>query len=367
MKKLDKIYTLTFHGVVNHGAILQAFSLQKFISKSGFETEIIDYLPPYFIWQIYRPAKGLKSSWLKYSRLIKFREFANKYMHTTGEKIFTASQFLKLDVDRNIGFVVGSDQVWNKDITKGSLDSAFFFQSIIKGRKISYAASAGSNSLKGEIQIEKELLKFKALGVREESLVEDVFHLTQGRRSASMVLDPTFLLEQEDYGAIAETKINIVGDYIVSYEVSTDETREHYENRVRELKNKLKLKVLHLGDKKIAAADINLINISPSDWLYFMKNSNFIITNSFHGTAFSIIFRKPFFMVSHLDNGRNHRPQNLLRAIDFQSSLLKPETLLTKDILIAAKKKKSYKKLEELKLHSKNFLLNSLKADCDFK
>lgn len=352
-----KVNTITFHGVLNHGAVLQAYALQSYLMKNGFDSELMNYKPWYFIQQVYRPAKGFRKTFLKIKRIKLFNSFSQKYLKTQKKISFSLSQ-----LSRNVNcdaVICGSDQIWNKNITNGELDKAFLLDFLSSNvRKIAFAASAGGNCLSNErAAVLNSLASFDSLGVREEHLRKDIVD-NNINVNAKMVLDPTFLIQ--DYADIIdETLVPSNVEYILSYEVSTDKTRMKYNEFVKELKFKTGLPVYHIGDKQIDAADFNVLDISPSDWVAFVKNAKMICTNSFHGTAFSINFEKPFVMVSHVDESRNARPLNLLKMVDLEHCFYKNvEELERFDLSL----KMNFNKAHELIDDSKSFLLRALKG-----
>jgi hypothetical protein len=352
-----KINTLTFHGVINHGAVLQAYALQKYLLNNGYQSQLINYQPWYFIKQVYRPAKGIKKSILKYRRLLKFKGFTKQHLNVTNKLYFTATQFK--NINNCDAIVCGSDQIWNKAITNKALDPVFFLEGTNGLKKIAYAASAGANRLSHENGIKNLISNFDHIGVRENHLKEDLNNFDIDC-NAQMVLDPTLLLCQTDYDEIASTSLVPKHKFIVSYEVCTDDTRIKYNEFVIRLKELLKLPVYHIGDKPIEAADENILNISPSDWVGFIKEADFVVTNSFHGSAFAINFRKPLFMLSHLDGERNARPLNFLRSIKMETCFIDDVNRLNQESIDESHMERDYTEYNKLVNFSKQFLLDAI-------
>lgn len=356
MKK--KVNTLTFHGVLNHGAVLQAYALQKFLINNGFHSELINYKPLYFTWQVLRPAKGFKKSLLKYSRLMKFKRFSKRNLYTTKKTFGSVKSF---EEAKNFCDVVvcGSDQIWNKDLTGGRVDDVFL-QNYKNGvKKIAYAASAGPNHLSDNSDICDALLDFSSIGVRESHLVYDLEKIEK-ITDPILVVDPTLLLNKDSYKEICISSIVPKENFIVSYEVGTDETRVQYELFVSKLKELIGLPVYHIGDKPIKCADKNILDISPSDWLSFFNDSEIVITNSFHGTAFGVNFKKPLFVLSHCDNIKNVRIKSFLDKVDMSKCFISsPEvvnSVLIKDLL----SDRDCKSLDFFVSSSKTFLLEAI-------
>ncbi|MEY8197863.1 MAG: polysaccharide pyruvyl transferase family protein [Colwellia sp.] len=355
----NKVNTLTFHGVLNHGAIMQAYALQHFLKLNGFDSELIDYKPMYFMRQVYRPAKGIKKTILKYSRIRKFKKFTDRHLSLTKEKYYKLSDFEKKLKDC-YAVVCGSDQIWNKGITNGVLDPVFLQRYSSDVKKIAYAASAGANNLRSDPGVAECLSQFSAIGIREKHLVDDLAGLPT-ITTPKLVLDPTLLLDADEYAAICYSSMVPTGNFIVSYEVSTNETRLKYESFVAHVKSLTGLPVYHIGDKPISSADKVFLNIAPSDWVSFMHKAMAIVTNSFHGTAFAVNFNKPLFMLSHVDQARNVRPKNFLKNISMSKCFIESEDHLTSELLDELFLERPRKELERHVTESRQFLLNSLK------
>lgn len=306
---MNKIGILTFHGVLNHGAVLQAYALNKFLNCNGADSELINYSPWYFAWQVHRPAKGLSKSILKLKRLSKFKRFERNHLNISTVKYRNLRSLSNLKYD---ALVCGSDQVWNKEITRGEIDKAYLLDFPFDGKRFSYAASSGANRITKEVGVVEALSKFDGLAVRETGLCDE---LLNAGLNVKHVADPTFLIDPDEYEEIAYSHLLPKSAYIVSYEVSTDETRKKYSEAICKLKKKFELPVVHIGDKVLDCADVNLLNISTNDWIALISNSNMVVTNSFHGCSFGIKFKKPLVVLSHLDNDRNARPLSLLSTL----------------------------------------------------
>ncbi|MEJ8864856.1 polysaccharide pyruvyl transferase family protein [Pseudomonas jessenii] len=348
------VYTLTFHGVLNHGAVLQAYALQNYILSKGFVSEIINYKPWYLSYQVLRPAKGIGKTILKYKRLYLFKQFTKKHLTLTTHSVTSQKDFRKL---KNYSAVVcGSDQIWNKFITGKKYDPVFFLNFAPKNvRKIAYAASAGGNSLSQDhTQLSPYTRSFDSIGVREQHLKLDL--LENGLHHApELVIDPTFLISK--YEGIASYKRVPAGKYIVSYEVSSDSTRSKLNNFIIALKNMTGLPVYHIGDKPISAADHCLLDISPSDWIGIVQSATLVCTNSFHGTALSLNFEKPLVFVRHLEEEKNARTLSLLNKTDL--------SCVAYDNIDELKSRNIWQKYDKSKLlefikYSQNFLDRAL-------
>lgn len=311
MDLMDKklVYTLTFHEVLNVGAVLQAYALQKFLQGAGYDSQVLNYRPPYFLWQIYRPAKGLRRAIAKLATIRKFRAFRKAHLEMSPWQFHGPSGLKRAGQAHAV--VCGSDQVWNRYLTGGDYDPVFFLDGVGPARKIAYGASSGGRSLQpGRAVVEPYLRAFDAIGVREEFLRRDIVDSGMVDR-ADVVVDPTFLLS--DYEAVIDRRmVPEGGRYIASYEVSDDESRRHFAERVAAIKEKLGLPVVHLGAKPIACADTVYGNLSPGEWLGLISKAHLVCTNSFHGVALSLNLRRGLAFVPHVDPEKNVRVLGLL-------------------------------------------------------
>mgnify|MGYP003466987449 CR=1 FL=1 len=354
---MKKIYIVTFQKALNYGAALQAYALAKFLRSSNFEVEIIDYVPTYFMLQTYRPAKGIKKSIEKFKKILAFRAFASKHLPLTNTTYFSSKSISRIsDGD---AFICGSDQIWNYRLTGGKFDKAFFLDFVPAGaRRIAYAASAGSIRVHDHTSEVKELTsKFHAIGAREETLASDLEDMVDNT-PLTVVVDPSLLIK--DYIDVYDQRRIPATSYILSYVVGSGEMLARYEQAVIELKKTTNIPVIHIGAKHINSADVNILDISPGEWVSFIKNADFVITNSFHGTAFSINFEKQFVFIPHIIANLNARQTTLLAKVGLMNRCANH----TKDVKYdkqAINYNEVSPKLESVVHASKHFLLESLR------
>lgn len=308
---INKIGILTFQFSKNYGAQLQAYGLSQTIKKLGFYPKIID-------WSIFNPHKYIESN--------VFNDFQEKYLNMSA-KCFTTLELLNATKDCT-KFIAGGDQVWRywewtneEDIF--TLER--YFMDFVSGDKtiISYAPSFGKDIFEGPkdvIERGSELLKrFDAISVREDSgveLLKNVFGV-----DGIKVLDPSLLLDAQEYEQIIENEeIKTIDKKYIAYMYLEDKWG------LGELPNTEQFKNL---SEKYDAQIIN-VNADPNDntqyasvaqWLYYIKNCECIITDSFHAIAFAIIFKKPFIAVKR-DFGGNSRIENLLAMLKINKPLL---------------------------------------------
>mgnify|MGYP002538329564 FL=1 len=330
---------ITFHRALNYGAILQAFALEKVLAKLGVQAEIIDYRCPH-IECIYRPfdvrhCKDLSSGakkCVKSLELMKkrrcFNAFTKKYLSVT-PKCRTKKELQRIASDYET-LITGSDQVWNPDAFGG--DFSYFLDfagSDVK--KTAYAASMGYRSFpeKYESQCIEYLKRFESLSVREKSACETLAALTV--KSVENVLDPTLLLSASQWLAIAKTPRELPDKYILVYMM---EGCKYVIGKARALARdkgcKLVLVNPTLKQRQTCKDFILYKTASPEEFVGMFAKAEAVVTNSFHGAAFSLIFKKEFYAEAS-NAEKSARIMDLLALFDVSDRLLPNENIRKTD------------------------------------
>lgn len=363
----QKIGIATVYKNTNYGANLQAFATYKYVTALGYKVNLLDYYSTsasllswlYKSWSneknktIARKIKLgtallLSIGW-KHRRLKNFNNFRKKY--TTIISTGANSKSTQSDLDT---VICGSDQIWNPTITNGV--NPFFFGEINGVKKrVSYAASMGKTALQPneEEQIKKLVLDLDYCSVREENTAKYLSDLTG--RDIQTVCDPVFLLEKEDYQAVA-TKPLIKQDYVLLYSVIHNDKLTSIAKQYADSHGLQLVEICSSKDKNSKHKQI--CTYGPSEFLSCFQHAKTIFTNSFHGTAFSIIFQKDFYIVDNKDGGS--RIVNLLEKVDLLERLI---THTVKQDFPSIDYVKSEKLLKEYVQFSKDFLEKSLKAE----
>ncbi len=359
---MGKIGILTFHDAHNYGAVLQAYALKKYLKNLGLDATIINYhhynIPDGFPKKriikektIHNVAKHIYSHKDHNLRWGKFNKFIKELVDNE-ERVYTSEEELsKLDIDY---WICGSDQIWNTEITRG-FNKGFFLDFKTKGKKISYAVSMGILALDEEHEkdFEKAVNQIDCISVREESLKEYIQKFSN--KEVLKVVDPTLLLERKDYEDILEEN-KIKEKYLLLYELVPDERLAQSAKKIAKEKN---LKIVELNDfKKIRYFCDQISNAGPEEFLTLIKNAETIVTNSFHGTIFSIIFGKDFYTIARTKN--NSRIENILKVVDMEDRMINK----IEDIDNVKKQDYDnvYKLLEKETEKSKKFLIDSLEV-----
>ena len=317
-KDTKKVGTLTFHIPHNYGAMLQAYALPKAVETLGYDCEIIHYcFPRIYEWghiarfsELYekhglvggtlRYAKRfLKGTYNKKLKTVKFESFVYDTMPISKKAYHSLKEMDNMDYD---AILFGSDQIWNASITGGAApEFAGGFECLDKTKKIAYAGSCGRNEFTEE---EKEkyyplLRDFSAVGIREKGLCDS---LERDGFYAKHVLDPTLLLTKEQWSTLIESKkckaVRPKNDYLLVYVFEEDSSVYEFIDKVSK---KYGLEVCCIAyDKKEAMKNYRVFDqCGPEEFVSLIAGASRVVTTSFHGTVFSILFEREFYTVPH--------------------------------------------------------------------
>lgn len=328
-----KICIITCQNSDNQGARLQVYALAAYLKKKNYEVQVIDYRPDYMTFSLkiwYWPGLSWKS-WIKlfwqlpqriitYRRHILFENFSAKYIPLTSV-IYYSIEDLRNNPPSADVYIAGSDQIWNTTFRNG-MDSAYYLdfgKDNIK--RISYAASfATSQLVDGTEKFVKEHLHiFDNISVREESGLR---LLTSLGYDGKLVLDPVFLLSVKDWDKIAVAPDNCE-PYIVVYDFMRDSSIKRIVLRLSKLYH---CRIYSISPHKLGYAHKNFICINPCEFIGFIKYARCVVSNSFHGTAFAMIYHRDFFVVERTD-GLNRRMIDLLHRYKLSSRMIKENVL----------------------------------------
>jgi len=322
---------LTFHRSINYGSVLQAWALQHVLRNNGIESLVIDYEPEKYK-MLYESnainALGFKS---KVKKLLEFKrstrkqhvyfdEFRNNRLRLTKEKYYydTAHE----DYKKFNNIITGSDQIWNTSIS--DCDPIFFLPFGFKGHKIAYACSVNSGVPNQRFPKEwliKWINDYSSISIREDSGVQKISNLT-GRKDIVKLLDPTLLLKPDDYSELIGEKIH-KEKYIFMYNMWTRTEGLQLAKKVSErlnlpvytITNQMDLIRVFKNTQHRIKTDMK--HTSPEDFVTYIFYADYVITDSFHGTAFSIIFNRPFITInSRLETGEYKNDERLNSALN---------------------------------------------------
>lgn len=301
--------TLTYHTGYNYGASLQAYALQTVIARECGPNEIINYEPLEFLHSremITRHPKRVKelvkiATRLRYARSLSRRQ--RLFDDFTAEQLKTTSVCRTRDeaVSAASGFdclVCGSDQIWNLGAPGDEFaPSTLFFLDFPREpsyqRRVSYAASFGKWVSEADSRAEEFLpwLKgFDSISVREESGRN---YLESKGIDCRVDIDPTLLLDAEDYRSIERKPDNIPERYILLFSWATTKDVVEAARRVSEIMGIPAINIVP-PPRAMFSGIRRKLDVGPREFLWLVDNAEFVVTNSFHGTVFSSIFEKPY-------------------------------------------------------------------------
>ncbi|MDE7378312.1 MAG: polysaccharide pyruvyl transferase family protein [Paraprevotella sp.] len=339
-----KIKTITTWADYNYGASLQAYALLTYLQRQGHDVELIKFLPHYqtrmynYMWVnpeskasrywitrwIYRIAKFTQRlTTLKRKKI--FDEFNFKTLNTTTATYRSYEELCANPPEANL-YIVGSDQVWNVLYDAGR-DPAFYLEFVKSGRKVSYAASFSYLNVDktNRERIASSLSKFDGVAVREyqgRDLLQDM-----GIKS-TWVLDPVFLLPLSEWNRLAAATNDAVyassEKYVLVYDF---ERNDHLKSFAQEYARRHNLKIYAITDKyPLKYAHKNFKKAGPKEFVRMISGCEAFISNSFHGTAFSIMYHKPVFVFSRKRHKVNSRMESLLTLFELKDCIVDDNT-----------------------------------------
>ena len=328
-----KIRTITCHDCYNFGASLQAYALQTYLESQGHDVEIIHYKPDYLsghfnmmavsnpvfdkplIKQLYLLAK-FPGRLMSLKRKKVFDGFTAKYLKLT--RRYNSYKELKADAPEADAYIAGSDQIWNTLFRNGR-DAAFYLDfGPPEVKRISYAASFATPDVIPEYRefVMKELKGIDCISIREKTSLPLLTSL--GRPDGVAVCDPVFLLDKSQWQDTIKAVSSVTKKYVLVY--LTDKSAE-IEWIAREIKKATGWNIYAVGGIKAAFADRNFINAGPLEFVRLINDSQFVISNSFHATAFSLILEKNFCVVNRKE-GINERMKSVLADYGLETRMV---------------------------------------------
>lgn len=366
-----KIGTLTFHRACNNGALLQAYALITYLNKiDGVEAEIINYkcdmidyaYKPTFCFYNCNKIKGIIKFLIRYcsikKRNMKFNEFRNKKLKISSFE-YNKNNINKANDEYDL-FISGSDQIWNYNLTDN--DETYLLSFVNdKSKKYTYAASFGISNIEDKYKnrYSKLLNDFTKLSVREENASQIINELIN--KKSFIHIDPVFLLDKSEWEKLC---VPIKEDkYILVYMVGMGKTVNEMIKFSKELSKKTGYKLLFMNTENIAYLYYELKHINnntPDYFLSYIKNAEYVVTNSFHVSCFSIIFNKKFYTEVEgktVGGKKSSRIINLLNKCELSSHIMKNgevETTIFNDDwnnvnkIIEGERKKAYEYLNNI-------------------
>lgn len=322
-----KVDVLTIHFGVNHGSVLQCYALTRTLNSIGADSEVIDYVPSrYRMWENvkikfsdkplpWKLAMFCASSVVRLPQKCIFRWYLKRHLHLS--RRYSTLESLALSPPKANLYIVGSDQVWNSAYN-GIADDAYYLPFLPKdAKRASYAASIGRDSVSDEeaLRFKETLPFFEGVSVRESAGAKILGDLGIACRHD---LDPVFLLGKDEWARLASKK-GLGERYVLVYVIA--QNYDEMLRQAREIADGLGAKLFVLSVRPIFGyrIDRNYVFSNPSDFLGLFSRAQFVISNSFHGTAFSIIFHKQFLTYA---TRYNSRIESILALTKLESRLV---------------------------------------------
>lgn len=313
---MKKASVITMHRIYNYGSVLQTYATQRILEDAGLQCEIVDYISPYRakkpLFLEYPPRlEGKKIKKVLYyaakipSFVIKditFGGFIKKYLKLSPKQYITNEDILKQPPKADI-YIAGSDQVWNSKYNHG-IDPSYFLNYAQSGtKKIAFVSSFGRDELSKEERdkVEPLLNEFEAISVREDTAKQI---LSEMGIDSIWLIDPTLQLDRKKWLGLASKRL-VKNKYLLLFLLyNEDNGASDYAISIAKKKG-LKIVKLSWELMKPHGVDILFTHRKPQDFLSLFANADFIVTNSFHGVAFSINLNRQFVFVPRSEfNGR---------------------------------------------------------------
>ena len=328
-----KIDVITRHAVPNYGSLLQTYATQKTLEKLGYEAEIIDYIRDdekykNLVNSLVKGKKWDKNIILRevykiiqrpnYGTMYKkFKKYRENFLNLTEIEYRNLDELKKNKPIADI-YCSGSDQIWG-NIGKDEYDPVYFLEFLNGERCFSYSASFGKSELDKKLDnnLKQLLSKYETLLVREDTAKEIL--INKGFKNVEQVLDPTLLLSKEEWSNISSKKKNRK-KYILVYQLHASKDFDKYAKKV---KKKTGMKLLRISPSLYHITRSGKLIYLPNqyEFLRYFKNAEYILTDSFHATAFSIIFNKNFSVI--LPGKTSTRITSLLKMTNLESRIIK--------------------------------------------
>jgi len=307
-----KIALLTIWHVKNYGAEMQAYATVKTLGALGHDVTIIDFRLSDRCTVSLKQRIALAIINLTIAQY-KFRKFWKRYFPKTTIRYRNLRE-LRDNPPQADMYLVGSDQVWNEEITLEKAPAFFLDFGKDDIIRASYASSIGTGVWGGSLELteiaKKQLKKFKAVSCREKSgteIIKKVFEI-----KATTVLDPTLL--HIDYSEL--TGVIKQQNTLVFYPLNRDDQMEEF---CKDLSHELNMNFKNINNPSRITRAITWNRLSVGEWLKSIAEASFVVTPSFHGLTFCLTFRKQFIIIKNSINGNRHyRITDLLKELDLE-------------------------------------------------
>lgn len=334
---------ITCHNVYNHGASLQAYALYKWISALGHDVMHIDYRPlpsPYKISGVYNPKFDrpvLKQLYLaikfiprlrKRKRMHEFDKFTRQFLRLTTPTLLSRKQLMSNVPEADL-YIAGSDQIWNPFLPNGNDPSFFLHEFPSSSRRITYAASMPATVSRSYLEhIMPWLEALDEISVRERSSVNNIMSVSCDKIKPILVCDPVLLLSADEWEKIIPPYTPLDGKkYILVYECERSPLLRSFASK---LKKETNIPIVTISTPfKDCNYDFSLKG--PLDFLALIKRAAYVVSDSYHATLFSVIFKRNFYVVPREQEIFNSRITDFLNTTGLTDRIVKSLNMTISD------------------------------------
>lgn len=318
-----KVGLITFHGSHNYGSVLQAYATEKLVEKLGYDCEIINFRMKsqkeyysllktnYGLWTFGQDVLMLPIHGKRKERARKFEEFISNF-HLSGRELSNYED-LKEVSDKYDIYLTGSDQIWSNripELVKSDKDyTGVYFLDFAEESKprVAFSSSIGEINIE-DLKKKKEWLdKFSQISTREKYGVDLLTKITG--KDIKLTIDPTLMIDKSVWSELVGHERLIKEKYIFLYTLRGYKNGRLWAQALEDFSARTGLKFVCVSPffpiKSKAA--LNVPEAGPKDFLNLIANAELVFTDSFHGTAFSINFNKPFYSFTGTKAGDNRK------------------------------------------------------------
>ena len=368
---------ITIHKIHNYGSVLQAYALQQVCEEMGFKVEIIDYnFPNKFHadnkYKTQGDTQPNEPKWVKmlFAKALMRQHkgidtFVKKFQHLSS-KSYSSPDELEAQAPAYDVYITGSDQLWNPRFCNG--DPAFMLHfDPDNALIISYAASIGANAIPDDLNPRyKELLsRYAHISVRENSgrqVVKDILG-----KDAEVVLDPTLLLNRDEWNRIAVPDRLFKKKYVLCYYLNYTFNSFPYVDQLADYMQKQTgfeiLRVSRPPHKLFTSHMHYRVGATPEEFLALVRDSEMVLTTSFHGTAFAVNYGKPVFTIVKDRNASDSRQVSLVENLGLEKQILSITDAFPTQERFSYDVEDEQRRLQELRQQSLDYLNRALKNE----
>lgn len=368
---------ITIHKINNYGSVLQAYALQKVCEELGYKAEIIDYDFPneFHLDNKYAMASDTQPTepkWIKMMfsmALVKqhkgIRSFVEKYQHLSKAKYHSVKDFSDNPPFYDI-YLTGSDQLWSPRHCNGDPVFMLYFAPD-NALKVAYAASIGTNAIPQDLvnAYAKLLSRYKHIAVRENSGADIIKGLTG--KDAAVVLDPTLLLDKDDWDRVSVTRRLIKKKYILCYFLNyTFNAFPYADELAADIQRQTGYEIVRVArppHRMTLSKTSFKIGASPEEFMALVRDAEIVLTTSFHGSAFAVNYGKPVFSIVEKRDASDSRQVSLMHSLGLDRQVISVRDRFPSVSMASYDVVKEQSILENLRTMSKSYLEKALKDE----